>query len=477
MPSPPAPRVASGTRRWWLLAGLGLAQIMITLDATIMNIALPSAQAELGFSDADRSWVLTAFTVAFASLLLLSGRLADRLGRRNILIIGLIGFAVASAIGGAAPTFAVLITARAIQGLFAALLAPAALAMVTTTFPSGPDRARAFGIFGAISVAGASVGLILGGVLTEFASWRWAMYINILFAIPAIVFAVLLAPRLRTGTARIDLPSTVTVSAGLLGVVYGLTNAGDDQWSSFWTIAPLVAGIALIALFVFLQTRVASPLLPLRVLADRDRIGGLVGIFVGTASLFGVVLFGAYYLQGVLGWSALQTGLAFLPQPVGLIVAGVILGPRLNRRFGPKVLLPTGLALAAIATLWLTRLGPTMNYAVDLLPALAVLGFGLGLFFPISTGLSIRGLFPEDAGVGSALVGTFQQVGGSIGVAVLNAIAASATAVYLANHQLSAPASAAVHGYTTAYWVAAGIFVVAALSCGLLLRRKNVVAA
>ncbi|MFJ5263357.1 MFS transporter [Streptomyces sp. NPDC088387] len=461
-------------RRWWLLAGLGLAQIMITLDATIMNIALPSAQADLGFSAASRSWVLTAYTVAFAGLLLLSGRLADRIGRRNVLIIGLVGFMVASAVGGAAPSFGVLIVARAVQGVFAALLAPAALAMVTTTFPGGPDRARAFGIFGAIGVAGASVGLVLGGVLTEYLSWRWAMYINILFAIPAILFAVLLAPRERSGSARISLPSTLTVSAGLVGVVYGFTNAGEHHWGDFWTVAPLVAGAVLLALFAVLQTRVVHPLLPLRVLNDRDRVGGLVGIFVGTASLFGVVLFSAYYLQGVLGWSALKTGLAFLPQPVALITAGVVLGPRLNRRFGPKVLMPTGLVLATLAVLWLTRLDPTSTYAADMLPAIVVLGFGLGLFFPISTALSTRGLLPEDAGVGSALVGTFQQVGGSIGVAVLNAVAASATAGYLTAHRPTAalPAEAAVHGYTTAFWISTAIFAVAALATAVLLRRK-----
>ncbi|MFJ4783755.1 MFS transporter [Streptomyces sp. NPDC088794] len=223
-------------RRWWLLAGLGLAQIMITLDATIMNIALPSAQADLGFSAASRSWVLTAYTVAFAGLLLLSGRLADRIGRRNVLVIGLIGFMLASAVGGAAPTFTVLIVARAVQGVFAALLASAALATVTTTFPSGLDRARAFGIFGAIGVAGASVGLILGGVLTEYLSWRWAMYINILFALPAILFAVLLAPRGRAGAARIGLPSTLAVSAGLVGVVYGFTNAAQKAHARHVTL-------------------------------------------------------------------------------------------------------------------------------------------------------------------------------------------------------------------------------------------------
>jgi EmrB/QacA subfamily drug resistance transporter len=475
--NPAAVEAPAGNRRWWVLAALGLAQLMTTLDATVMNIALPTAQAELEFSDANRAWILTAYTLAFGSLLLVSGRLADRFGRRSVLVIGLAGFAIVSAIGGAAVSFEMLVAARAAQGVFAALLAPAALALVTSTFPSGRDRGRAFGIFAAISVAGSTIGLVLGGVLVEFLSWRWTMFINIAFAIPAIIGALLLLPQAAGNRAvRIDAASTITVTLGLLGLVYGFTNAGEDSWSAPLTIASLVLGTAFILVFFLLQPRIANPLLPLRVLRDRDRAGGLLAMLVGFAGLLAVIFFSVYYVQGVLGWTAIQTGVAFLPQPLMLVIGGVFLGPRLNRRFGAKVVIPAGLLIAAVGVLLLLSLDGTSEYGPDILPTLLLLGLGLGLCFPIATGLSTRGLESEDTGVGSALVGTVQQVGGSVGLAVLNTVATTATAAYLAGRAPTAQVTvhAVVDGYDVAYGGAAALFIAAAITAAIVLRRRRV---
>jgi EmrB/QacA subfamily drug resistance transporter len=459
-----------------VLTALGLAQLMTTLDATVMNIALPSAQGELGFSDGSRTWLLTAYTLAFGSLLLVSGRLADRFGRHRLLVTGLIGFAVVSAIGGAATSFEILVAARAAQGAFAALLAPAALALVTSTFPSGSDRARAFGIFVAISVAGSTIGLVLGGVLTEYLSWRWTMFINIAFAIPAVVGALLLIPRTRgNDSIRIDLPSTSTITLGLSGLVYGFTNAGEDSWTAPSTVVALVLGTLSIVVFFALQARTANPLLPMRVLRDRDQAGGLIAMLVGFAGLLAVIFLSVYYVQGVLGWTAIQTGLAFLPQPLVLVVGGVLLGPRLNGRFGAKVVVPAGLFIAAVGVALLLRLDGASQYTLDILPTLLLLGLGLGLCFPIATGLATHRLRADDTGVGSALVGTVQQVGGSLGLAALNTVATTATTAYLLGHAATEllPTQAVLHGYITAYAWAAALFVVAGITAAIILRRRT----
>lgn len=464
-------------RRWWVLVVIGLAQLLVTLDTMVVIVALPSAQSDLGFTDSNRSWILTAYTMAFGSLLMLSGRLADRFGRKNIFIIGLVGFALASGIGGTSVSFVMLAASRAVQGLFAALLAPAALALLTTIFPSGRDRARGFAVFGALSMAGGSIGLIVGGLLTEYASWRWTMYISLVFAIPAIVGAVLLLDRpTKNSSVRIDIGSTLTVSAGLFGVVDGLTNAGNDSWTSIWTTAPLAAGVLLLVSFVILQTRVTNPLLPLRTVLDRNRAGSLLATTITLAGLLGVTLFAVYYVQGALRWSAVTTGFAFLPQTAALILTATVIGPRLGRIFGAKVLMPAGLIIAGTGTLLLTGLGVTADYSTDILIPLLLLGVGMGLFAPTATGLATQGLLPSDVGVGSALVGTGQQIGGSIGVALLNTVATSSAAAYIADRSASAllPVEATVHGYTAAFLIAAIFYAAAALIAGLMLRPRPV---
>jgi EmrB/QacA subfamily drug resistance transporter len=447
--------------------------MMIALDNTVMNIALPSAQRALRFDAGDRQWIITAYTLAFGSLLLISGRLADRLGRKNVLVTGLIGFAIASAVGGAARSFVMLVASRAVQGLFAAFLAPAALAVLTTTFTRGRERARAFGIFGAIAVGGATVGLLLGGVLTEYLSWRWTMYINIVAAVPAAIGAIALLPGRGPSPshARIDLPSTATVCGGLFAIVYGFANVPRDGWGSAVTLGFLAVGAVLLIAFVSLQARVSNPLLPLRVLLDRTRGGGYLAILLATGAMLGVFLFLSLYLQQILNYSAVRTGLAFLPLPLILVLVAAVLGPVLIRRTGPRVTVPLGMLFGAGGVFLLTQITLTSSYFTHLLPSMLVLGIGLGLVFSTSSSIATLGVLAEDAGVASATFNTVQQVGGSIGVAVLNTLAATASARYLAGrvHTAHVSAQAALHGYTTAFWYSTGLFLLGAVISVLLL--------
>src|SRR4051794_16600608 len=288
-------------RRWWILALLGVAQLMVVLDATIVNIALPSAQQALGFSDDARQWVVTGYALAFGSLLLLGGRISDLFGRKWTLIGGLAGFALASAVGGAAPSFGVLVASRAVQGAFGALLAPAALSLLSTTFTHPGERNRAFAIYGGIAGAGGAVGLLLGGILTEYLSWRWCLYVNLLFAVPALVAAAgLLHNQAEAAGTRIDLPGVLTSGAGLFALVYGLTKANTDGWGATVTLAFLAAAVVLLAAFAVIQTRAKHPLLPLRVVIDRNRGGAYLAVLAVGAGMFGVFLFLTYYLQQTL---------------------------------------------------------------------------------------------------------------------------------------------------------------------------------
>lgn len=480
-PSPSVDAAAAArqfARRWWVLVTVALAQTMVALDATVMNIALPSAQADLGFEDGSRPWVITAYSLAFASLLLLSGRLADRFGRKNIFIVGLAGFAVASAVGGAAMNFEMLVAARAVQGAFAALLAPAALALLTTTFTNGRERARAFGVFGAIGVGGLTIGLVLGGALTEYLSWRWTMYINLFFAIPAIIGAIILLGHAVRSSERatIDIPGTLTVSGGLFSLVYGFSRVESDGWDAPITLGFLGAGVVLLAVFFVLQARLARPLLPLRVILERERGGGLLGMLLSTAGMLGMVFLLAFYVQGILGYSAVQTGIAFLPMPIALATSAIVIAPRLSRVLGPKITVPIGFLIGATAMLLLTQITTEDAYVAHILPSLALLGLGLGLAIPTSTSIATMGLRREDTGVGSSLVSTVQQVGGALGVAILSSVAATAAVDYVAAHAPTATLAleAAVHADTIAFFVSAGLFLLGAVTTAILLRPGRV---
>jgi EmrB/QacA subfamily drug resistance transporter len=458
--------------RWWVLAVVGLAQLMVVLDATIVNIALPSAQHALGFSNADRQWVVTAYSLAFGGLLLLGGRLSDLVGRRRMLIIGLVGFAAASALGGAATGFAMLATGRAIQGAFGALLAPAALSTLTVTFTDPVERSKAFGVYGAIAGAGGAVGLLLGGILTEYLSWRWCLYVNVILALVAVTGAVrLLGGQTRDPDVRLDPAGTVLVVGGLVALVYGFSEADTKGWGAPITLALLLAGVVLLAAFVFAERRVRHPLLPLRIVLDRFRGGSYLAILLSAMGLFGLFLFLTYYLQLLLRYSPITTGLAFLPFVAALVVASTAASALLPR-LGPRILIPAGLLIAAAGLVLLAaKLGLHTSYAAWILPGLVVMGLGLGLVFGCALNTATYGAAPADAGVASAMVNTNQQVGGSIGTALLNTIAASAFSSYLLGHGRGplVLAGAAVHSYVVAFWVSAGIFAGAAVVCGIVL--------
>ncbi|WNB86566.1 NtaA/DmoA family FMN-dependent monooxygenase [Cellulomonas sp. ATA003] len=454
-----APTSSGRDHRWLGLAVIGVAQLMVVLDSTIVNIALPTAQADLGFDNDQRQWVVTAYSLAFGSLLLLGGRLSDLFGRRPAFVTGLIGFAAASALGGAATSFEWLVAARALQGVFGALLAPAALSLLTTTFTDPRERGKAFGIFGAIAGSGAAIGLLLGGVLTEYASWRWCLYVNILIAAVGVVGAFLYlhaVPRPAT-RPHIDLPGVLTVTLGLVAIVYGFSNAEVNGWDDTLTAVCLVLGVALLVGFVLLQRRVAHPLLPLRVVLDRDRGGAFLAIGLVAIGMFGLFLFLTYYLQLTLGFSALQTGFAFLPMSASIMLSSTLVGARLLPRVGPRVLVTVGGSLATIGMVLLTRIGVDTAYATTVLPAIVVLGAGLGLIFSSSFATATSGVERQDAGVASATVNTMQQVGGSIGTALLSTLAANATADYLVGRDASpaVQAAAALEGYQTAFWASA----------------------
>ncbi len=474
--TPPVTAVSS--RRWWTLAVVALAQLMVVLDATVVNIALPYAQADLGFSNGDRQWIITAYSLAFGSLLLLGGRISDLIGRKRAFIIGLIGFALASALGGAAGTFGLLVGARALQGAFGALLAPTALAVLTTTFTIPKERSRAFGIFGALAGGGGAIGLLLGGYLTQDVGWRWNLYINDVIAIIAIIGAVFLVPTIaRSGPRpKLDIPGTILVSGGLFGLVYGFSNAETDSWSAPLTWGMLTgAGVLLIA-FVVWQRRAAHPLLPLSVVLDRNRGAAYVSILIAGAAMFGVFLFVTYYLETTLKFTPINTGLSFLPM-IGMLVLFAQLGTNLFvPRFGPKILVPVGMGLGVIAMLILTQLRVDSTYAANVLPALMVMGAAMGTIMPASMQTATLGVDRQFAGVASAMTNTSQQVGGSIGTALLNTLAATAATDYVASHVPPTPAvaaAAAVHGYATAYGYAAGLFAAGLVIAALLFRRRG----
>jgi EmrB/QacA subfamily drug resistance transporter len=466
-------------RRWLILGVIGLAQLMVVLDLTIMNVALPSAQRALGFSTVDRQWVVTAYTLAFGSLLLLGGRLADLLGRKVTFLAGLAGFAGVSAIGGASVNFAMLVTARACQGAFAALLVPSALSLLTTTFTGPRDRGRAFAVYGAIAGAGGAIGLLLGGALTQYLSWRWTLYVNLLFA--AVAFAggaLLLARQPSPVKPRLDVPGVLLVSGGVFCLVYGFSNAATHHWATPSTYGFLAAGVVLLAAFAVWMARAAHPLLPPRVVLDRNRGGAYLSMFIASAGLFGIFLFLTYYLQQTLGYSPLVTGLAFLPISAGLILASNLSTIVLMPRTGPKPLVGLGMLAAAGGAAWLAQLGPHTGYAAGVLGPIILASIGLGLVIAPVINTGTYGVAPQDAGVASATVTVGQQLGASVGTSLLNTLFATAVASYIAAHLAAArligrPALtglALTHGYDTAFWWTAGIFAAGAVIGGALLR-------
>ncbi|MGK5631887.1 MFS transporter [Streptomyces sp. URMC 123] len=469
--SPADSAVGPDPRRWKALAFIAIAQLMVVLDGTIVNIALPSAQTDLGISDANRQWVITAYALAFGGLLLFGGRIADLWGRQRTFVVGLIGFAVASALGGAAVNEAMLLGARALQGAFGALLAPAALSLLAVMFTEAKERAKAFGIFGAIAGGGGAIGLILGGVLTEYLDWRWTFFVNIPFAAVAAVGALMVIrePEGARNRSPLDIPGVVLSTLGLVSLVYAFTRAESDGWGSGATIGLFVASAVLLAAFVAVEAKVKAPLLPLRVLTERNRAGVYLSLGLAIIAMFGLFLFLTYYLQVVKGYSPVKTGFAFLPMIAGMITGSTQIGARLMTRVPPRLLMAPGFLSAAAGMLLLTQMEIDSSYVGLILPAQLLLGLGMGAAFMPAMSLSTYGVQPRDAGVASAMVNTSQQVGGAIGTALLNTIAASATTAYVTSHAATAPSvdllklEAMVHGYSTAIWWAVGILVLSAL--------------
>ncbi|MCU1363536.1 MAG: putative transporter [Acidimicrobiaceae bacterium] len=453
---------ATQARRWWTLSVLSLAQLMVLLDATIINIALPRAQIDLHFSSGNRQWIVTAYALSFGSLLLLGGRLSDLWGRRSALHVGLAGFALASALGGSAHSFATLVTARAIQGAFGALLAPAALAALSVTFREPKERAKAFAIYGVIGGSGAAIGLLLGGALTEWASWRWCLYINLFFAALAIVgVSVFVKGGRSEHHSRLDVLGTMLATEGLFCVVFGFSHAVTASWSSDVTWGSLVLGVALLVLFVLWQSHSKHPLLPLRIVTNRTRAGALISLLLTNMGIYALFLFLAYYLEETLGFSPMRAGLAFLPIVVAISLSASFASARLLARTGPRPLVTTGMLLSTMGMVLFTRLTLSSDYAGHVLPGLIVLGLGLGLIFSPAMASATAAVGNRDAGAASALVNTSQQIGGSIGTALLNTIAVTVTMRALTHAKgggVAASRAANLHGFSVAFWWAAGFF-------------------
>jgi len=469
-------------RRWVALGVIAIAQLMVVLDATVVNIALPSAQRALDIGDADRQWVITAYTLAFGGLLLLGGRIADYWGRKRTFIVGALGFAAASALGGLAQNGPMLFGARALQGAFGALLAPASLALLTVLFTEARERAKAFAVYGAIAGGGSAVGLLLGGVLTEYANWRWCLLVNIPIAIAVLVLAVPLVPESKAqGNTKYDIPGAVVVTLGLVALVYGFNEAAkpDEGWGSPLTLSCIIGGLLLLAIFVLIEKRVSNPLLPLRIVQDRNRAGAYITSLLVGAGLFGAFLFLILYLQNVLGYTPLKAGFASLPVTVGVLISAT-LASNLLPRIGPKPLMVVGPILAAVGMFWLRWIDLDTSFWGHLMPAQVLLGLGLGFTFVPLSSLALIGVPEHDAGAASAALNATQQVGGSLGTALLNTIATTAIAAYVADHVPTSPQDgerigllAQINGYSAAFTWASALIIVAAVVSAVMIKAHR----
>lgn len=470
-----APPPTRSTKRWWTLPVVSLAQLMVVLDATIVNIALPSAQETLGMTDTDRHWVITAYALAFGGLLLVGGRVCSAIGHRRAFSIGLAGFALASALGGAADNAGTLFAARAGQGVFAALLAPAALSLLILTFTDGRERGKAFGVFAGVGAGGAALGVVAGGLLTEYANWRWCLYINIpMTAIALLGVPLILRDRPGGSLRNLDVPGVLLSAAGLVSLVYGFTQAEPHGWGDPTVLALLIGGVLLLALFVLVEARTRHPLLPLRILLHRVRGTAFVSVCLMFAAMFGFYLFVSYYTQTILGYSPVKAGMTLLVNAVSTTVGAMLIAGKLHRRVAPNVLIAGSLLSSAAGMLILTQLEVDSSnvFPVYLTPSMILTGIGLGCLLATATNMATVQLDPAEAGVASAAYNTVQQVGAAFGTALLNSIATSVTTSYLKDHGNGTDAvnTGTVQGYTVALWVAFGILVGGALLVGLLSR-------
>jgi EmrB/QacA subfamily drug resistance transporter len=451
------------------------AQLMIILDATVVNIALPHIQTGLRFSATDLSWVMNGYTLTFGGLLLLGGRAGDILGRRRMFLAGIVIFTLASLAGGLATSAGMLLTARAVQGVGGALASPAVLALVVSGFAEGTERTRALAIYSAVVTGGSSFGLVLGGLITQWASWRWVMFINV----PIGIAVVILAPRFVTETprrpGRFDLPGAVTSTAGVAAIVYAFIRAASNGWGDRLAIAAFAAGAVLLVAFVANEARARQPITPLRLFADRGRSGSFAARLLLVAGMMGMFFFLTQFLQEVLGMSALMTGVAFLPMTL-LLFAVSRLMPRLMPRFGGYRLMLTGIIPVIIGMAWLSQVSPETSYWSGVFGPMVLFGAGMGVVFVPLTTASLSGVRPEDSGAASSMVNVMQQLGGSVGLAVLVAVFGTASRDTAPVAGLSAVAQHAhvlSHGMATAFTLAAVFDVAALLVIALLLRPRR----
>lgn len=462
-------------RRWLILAVIAGAQMMVVLDATIVNIALPSLQTDLGISDADRQWVITAYALTFGGFLLLGGRIADYWGRKRAFIAGMIGFAIASALGGVAASGEVLFAARALQGLFGALLAPAGLAILTTTFHDADERAKAFAVFGAVSAGGAAVGLLLGGILTEVLNWRWCLLVNTPVAIIAAIATYRVVTESKVGkTGSLDVPGALLGTLGLVSLVYGFTKAGETSWTNSTTVIFLGAAVVMLATFVMVESRHSNPLLPMRIPRNRNRGGSyLTSILLG-AAIFGASLFLTYYFQGVLGYTPIQAGLASLPISLGVFIAAGVLGKVLTK-IGPRPVMFAGALCGAAGMILLAQISVDSSFWTLIFPGELLFGMGMGMIFVPLANIALINVEPDDAGVASAVLNASQQVGGSLGTALLNSVYTTAVTGFLVDNGIANPHDprALVHGFEVGFWWSAGLMVVAAAVIVVMIRADK----
>jgi EmrB/QacA subfamily drug resistance transporter len=470
--APPAGRT---TNRWLILVIACLAQFMVVLDITIVNIALPSVQRGLHFSVSDLQWVVNGYTLVFGGFLLLGGRAADLLGRRRLFVAGIILFSAASLFNGVAQSSTELIIGRGLQGLGGALVSPAALSIVTTTFAAGPERTRALAIWSAIAAGGSAVGLLLGGVLTDLASWRWVFFINVPVGIVAVLLALRSIPESRAETEHrsYDLGGAVTVTGGLIVLVYGIVKAQAYGWGSAHSLITFAIAIALLVAFVATEQRVRTPLMRLGIFRIRSLAIADVALLFVSAGLFGMFYFASLYVQEILGYSPLKAGLAFLPVTGGIIL-GSGAGQALLSRFGVRGVAAAGATIGGLGLLVLTRLPVHGQYAADLLTGLVPLSIGLGLAFVPLTLMATSGIRTGDAGLASGLFNVAQQVGGSLGLAILSTLAASRTSSLVhAGTTTAGRLSARVSGYHVAFLVAAILLFAGAAFLTVFLRRSH----
>jgi EmrB/QacA subfamily drug resistance transporter len=479
------PTITAGSGRvvpsWVLLALVCLGQFMVVLDISIVNVALPSIQAELGFTASGLQWVVNAYTLTFAGFLLLGGRAADLFGRRRMFLAGLGMFTAASFVGGLAQSQSMLLVARALQGLGGAVLAPATLTILTTTFPEGPARARALGVWSAVAGAGASAGALLGGLLTELISWRWILFVNVPVGVLALIAAKGFLPESRADAAhrQLDVAGALTVTGGLVALVFAIVRTQSYAWTSSQTLIPLGVAVVLLGTFLLIETRIArSPLVPLRIFRSRSVAGGNAFMVLLFAAMFGAWYFQTLYMQRILGFSPLQAGLAFLPQTL-LIAVGAQVTSRLVTRVGSRPLLLAGTLITAVGLAWLGRITPLSTFSSDLLGPFVLIGLGLGLLVTPVTVAATAGVPREDAGLASGLLNSGRSIGASIGLAVLATVAANRTTGLLerAGSTPSSVAAAITGGYARAIEIGVIILLVAGVVAALAippLRRSSV---